>query len=62
MHVRAGLDVAVADDAQAFADAIVALYADEMLWNRLSQNGLANVREHFSFAAAEKAARRIFQF
>ena len=62
MHVRAGLDVAVADDAKAFADAIIALYADETQWNRLSQNGLANVREHFSFAAAEKAARRIFQF
>jgi glycosyltransferase involved in cell wall biosynthesis len=62
MHVRPGLDVAVADDADAFADAIIGLYADEAQWNRLSANGLANVREHFSFAAAEKAARRIFRF
>ena len=62
MHVRSGIDVSVAEDAAGFADAIIRLYGDEALWNRLSQNGLANVREHFSFDAAEKAARRIFQF
>ncbi len=59
MHVRAGEDVLVAADAAGFADAVVALYDDEALWNRLSRNGLANVREHFSFEAAETAIRRI---
>jgi len=59
MHVRAGEDVLVADSAHGFADAVIALYADHALWNRLSDNGLANVREHFSFEAASLALRRI---
>ncbi|MFZ1390983.1 MAG: glycosyltransferase [Dokdonella sp.] len=60
MHLRAGEDVLVAAEASGFADAVVRLHDDEVLWNRLSANGLANVREHFSFEAAEKAVRRIF--
>ncbi|HNR91185.1 MAG TPA: glycosyltransferase [Dokdonella sp.] len=59
MHVQVGEDVLVAADAEAFAIAVVALYRDEALWNRLSRNGLANVERHFSFAAAETAIRRI---
>jgi glycosyltransferase involved in cell wall biosynthesis len=62
MHVRTGEDVLVAMEAEAFANAIVELHGDEALWNRLSANGLANVREHFSFEAAEKAIRRIIGF
>ncbi|WP_423927457.1 glycosyltransferase [Dokdonella sp.] len=62
MHVRAGEDVLVALDADAFACAIVDLYGNEELWNRLSANGLANVHAHFSFDAAEKAIRRIIGF
>jgi GT2 family glycosyltransferase len=62
MHVRFGEDVLVADDAAGHAATIVALYNDEVLWNRLSTNGLANVREHFSFEAAETAIRRIIGF
>jgi glycosyltransferase involved in cell wall biosynthesis len=59
MHVRAGDDVLVADEPAAFAAAIVRLYRDEALWNRLSANGLANVEAHFSFAAARTAVQRI---
>lgn len=62
MHVRAGEEVLVAVDADAFAAAVVSLYAEESAWNRLSRNGLANVAEHFSFAAAETAIRRIVGF
>ncbi len=59
MHVVAGSDVLVADDATAFAAEVVRLYRDEALWNRLSANGLANVERHFSFAAARAAVLRI---
>ncbi|WP_371280545.1 glycosyltransferase [Dokdonella sp.] len=62
MHVRPGEEVLVATEADAFAQAIVELHGNEALWNRLSANGLANVREHFSFEAAEKAIRRIIGF
>src|SRR5690606_19204049 len=39
MHLRDGHDVLVADDAQAFADAVVRLYRDATLWMELSIHG-----------------------
>jgi glycosyltransferase involved in cell wall biosynthesis len=58
MHLRDGEDVLVADEPQAFADALLRLYDDEALWNRLSANGLENVRRHFSMDAARGVVRR----
>jgi glycosyltransferase involved in cell wall biosynthesis len=55
MHVRDGEDVLIADAPADFAAAIARAYTDADLWTRLSDNSLANVREHFSFAAARKA-------
>jgi len=60
MHLRDGHDVLVADDADAFADAVVRLYDDEALWNRLAANGLDNVARHFSLDAARDTVRRVF--
>ena len=60
MHLEPGRDVLVVDDAQGFADAVVALYEDPALWNTLAQNGLRNVAEHFSLDAARETARRVF--
>ena len=59
MHVDAGADVLVADDAETFAARVVHLYRDEALWNTLSANGLANVERYFSFCAARAAVQRI---
>ena len=61
MHVRAGEDVLVADTPEAFAAAIVRVYDDAALWKKLSANGLANVREHFSFDAARGVVQRLFR-
>ncbi|MEO6075733.1 MAG: glycosyltransferase, partial [Dokdonella sp.] len=58
MHVRIGEDVLVAEDAAGLANEIVRLYSDEVLWNQLSANGLANVERHFSFATAREAVLR----
>ena len=60
MHLRDGHDVLVADDAAAFADAVVRLYHDATLWMALSLNGHDNVARHFSGDAARGALRRIF--
>jgi len=60
MHLQDRHDVLVADDAAGFADRVVELYRDEALWNRLSANGLDNVRTHFSLEAARGTVRRIF--
>src|SRR3546814_17211360 len=60
MHLRDGHDVLVADDAAAFADAVVRLHEDEALWTTLSRNGLDNVARHFSLDAERDTGRREF--
>ena len=59
MHLRDGEDVLVADDAQGFADAVVRLYNDPVLWQRLSRGGLDNVARHFSLEAARETVRQV---
>ena len=59
MHARDGEDLLVADAPEDFAAAIVRAYGDAALWKKLSDNGLANVREHFSFDAARAALAKI---
>lgn len=58
MHLEDGHSVLIADDAEDFATALVRLYQDRALWERLSANGLDNVRRHFSFEAARAALRQ----
>ncbi len=60
MHARDGHDVLVADDAEAFADAVVRLHEDEALWTRLAVAGMDNVARHFSLDAARDTVRRVF--
>lgn len=60
MHLRDGEDVLVADEAGAFADAVVRLYRDEALWRRLSAHGLDNIARHFSLDAARATVERVF--
>ncbi|WP_372018642.1 glycosyltransferase [Pseudoxanthomonas sp. 10H] len=60
MHLEDGVDVAVADDAAAFADAVVALYQDRERWQRQADAGLDNVARHFSLEAAAATVRRVF--
>lgn len=60
MHLRDGQDVLVADDPQAFADAVVRLHEDEALWTTLAGNGLESVAAHFSLDAARATVRDVF--
>ena len=55
-------DVLVADDAKAFADAIVRVYHDEALWNQLAAGGRENIRTHFSRDVARSAITRLIAF
>jgi len=52
-------DVLVADNPSDFAAAIVRGYSDATLWQKLSDNGLANVARYFSFDAARDSIKRI---
>jgi O-antigen biosynthesis protein len=55
MHLQPGLDCLVADDADAFAQAIVQIYRNRDQWASLSQRGVASVAKYFSFEAARAA-------
>jgi glycosyltransferase involved in cell wall biosynthesis len=59
MQLSDGLDVLVADEASAFAEATVRLAGDASLWQRLSDHGLENVRRHFSTEAAAATLERV---
>jgi glycosyltransferase involved in cell wall biosynthesis len=50
----------VAADAEAFAAAVVRLYEDDLLWDRLAKSSLHHVQEHFSDAAVRNALAAIF--
>ncbi|MHA6204587.1 glycosyltransferase [Dyella soli] len=58
MQLRDGQDVLVAQDAPAFVESVVRLSSSESLWNELSMQGLENVRNHFSAAAADATLHR----
>ena len=51
MNVSDGDGVLVADEASAFADAVVRLHEDAALWTAASRGGLAFVQRNFSMAA-----------
>jgi len=58
MRLENGVDVLVADTAEAFTSAYSRLVRDEALWNSLSDHGIKNVRAHFSAEAARDTLRR----
>jgi GT2 family glycosyltransferase/glycosyltransferase involved in cell wall biosynthesis len=55
MFLTDGESVLVADEPGAFAAAVLRLYRDRVLWQRLSDGGLAVMEAHFGFAAARRA-------
>ena len=59
MQLHDGDDILLADDPGDFASAVLRLHDDPALWQQLSDRGLSNVREHFSFEAARATLRRI---
>ena len=61
MHLTGGHDVLVADDAMGFADAVLTLYRDEALWERLAAHGRANIERYFSMEAAHGTVQRVFR-
>ncbi len=61
MYAEDGTHILVADEAQDYADAVVRLYTDAALWQKVSKAGLTNVTEHFSFDAAKRALSQLFE-
>ncbi|OOG55555.1 glycosyltransferase [Rhodanobacter sp. C03] len=61
MNLVDGQSVLLGDDAAAIAAAVLRLYDDEALWLRLSEAGLDNVRQYFSFDAARAVLQRVLE-
>jgi glycosyltransferase involved in cell wall biosynthesis len=59
MHLDDGVDVLVGTDARSFADAVVRLYGDPALWERLADGGLENTRRHFSTDSVRPTLRAL---
>jgi O-antigen biosynthesis protein len=55
MYLEDGVNVLVADSAEAFADAVIRLHTDEVVWNRLREGGLDNIERYFSRQCARAA-------
>lgn len=58
MHLSNGHDALIASTATEFAEAVWRAYHDEHLWIRLSDGGIANVRQYFSPEIARLALRK----
>jgi GT2 family glycosyltransferase len=56
MHLIHEENAMIADNPQSFAEALYRTWSSPELWQRLSESGRANIREHFS---VESAARSI---
>lgn len=59
-ELRNGEDVLIADEPEAFANALITLYESEELWNRLSENGVKKTRALYSVETARKKLEGLF--
>jgi glycosyltransferase involved in cell wall biosynthesis len=60
MRLVDGENALVADSPAAFADAVVRLYTDDILWARVARNGLREVEERYSPEAVQPRLEAIF--
>ena len=54
MGLRHGYEVMIADDPEAFAKAVIEVYRDAQLWQRLSDDGYVHIEKHFSPEVVEE--------
>ncbi len=58
MGFENGSQVMIADDPESFAAAVVKLYQDQELWDRLAENGYVHMEQNFSPAVVERVIER----
>jgi GT2 family glycosyltransferase len=59
LYARDGENILVAESEEHFARSVIRLYQDKELWNRVSEAGLDNVREHFSLECAQTSLKSL---
>jgi glycosyltransferase involved in cell wall biosynthesis len=57
MHLTHEKNILIADGPREFARHVIRLHRDPELWTALSTNGLKNIDEHFSRAAAKRSLK-----
>jgi glycosyltransferase involved in cell wall biosynthesis len=60
MGLRHETEILIADGSQDFANSVNRLYSDEILWRKLSHNGLAHVEANYSLVTSRKRMADIF--
>lgn len=55
MGLQNGQDVLIADDPHAFADEVIRLYQDPLLWEAIAASGAKSVRKNFSLKVSQDA-------
>ncbi len=60
MGLRHETEILIADGPQDFANSVNRLYSDEILWRKLSHNGLAHVEANYSLVTSRKRMADIF--
>lgn len=56
-----GINALIANDSEAWVQAIIKLYDDELLWKRFSDNSKLLAQENYSFANGVSRFRKIFE-
>ena len=60
MGLRHETEILIADGPQDFANSVNRLYSDEILWRKLSHNGLAHVEANYSLVTSRKRMAHYF--
>jgi GT2 family glycosyltransferase/2-polyprenyl-3-methyl-5-hydroxy-6-metoxy-1,4-benzoquinol methylase len=59
MYLSHDQDICIAETDGAFADAVVQVYENKDLWQKLSDNGVKNIEKYFSFETAKENLKQI---
>ena len=62
MHLVHEESAMIAPDPASFADAVVRLWTNKTLWERVSNKGRESVREHFSVESAHRRIDELLSF
>ncbi len=60
MQISPDVQALVANDQQEFADRVIKLHTDHLLWERLQRQAAAHIDRNFSEAAVSKTLQRLF--
>ena len=61
MNLEHGNNILIGSNASDFAEQVVSIYTDEMLWNRISSAGITFMKEHYSFESGLQRLRGMIE-